>query len=413
MNGFSEQVQTDGTNWTSVSYSYSGNGCLTNNSETGQSLSYDYDNRLIAVSSQQSAVSYIYDAAGARVGRIDGTTTNYFVVDYVDGLKRPLAETDSSGAITRYYVWSGSMLLCHIEANGNAYYYHSDELGSTLALSDETGAVTDQFAYMPYGYAMHSGTNSTPFQWLGGYGVYYDEATDLHLTLHRAYSSSLKCFIQPDPLGIDGGANVYAMANLNPLFFVDPYGLCADSFGSKALSFGQSALNGLGSVLSAPDRFLNWATGTDEYDRFNVAVNTPIPYDDMIVGGLGMLTKSGAFLSALKFANKVEDAIPDGPVIIGETMRRVSTAAKQYPGATILDDMPNFKAMGMSADEVTSSMMQYNRQWILEQMRSGKEIIDIGSDANRATPSIFYQMEQNMLKNYQQLHPEFSGAVSP
>jgi hypothetical protein len=102
-----------------------------------------------------------------------------------------------------------------------------------------------------------------------------------------------------------------------------------------------------------------------------------------------------------------------GPVIIGETMSRVEAAATKYPGAKILNDMPDFKAMGMNADQVTSSMMQYNRKWMLEQMRSGRQIIDIGAHANRANPSIFYQMEQNMLRNYQKLHPEFSGAVSP
>lgn len=74
-------------------------------------------------------------------------------------------------------------------------------------------------------------TTATPFQWLGGYGVYYDSDTELHLTLHRAYSSTMKRFIHPDPLGIDGGANVYMWANMNPLAFVDPYGLCADSAG--------------------------------------------------------------------------------------------------------------------------------------------------------------------------------------
>lgn len=102
-----------------------------------------------------------------------------------------------------------------------------------------------------------------------------------------------------------------------------------------------------------------------------------------------------------------------GPVVIGETMARVEQAAAKIPGSKILNDMPDFRSMGMNADQVTSSMMQYNRKWILEQMRSGRQIIDIGADANRATPSIFYQMEQNMLKNYQKLHPEFSGAVSP
>ncbi len=97
---------------------------------------------------------------------------------------------------------------------------------------------TDQYAYMPYGVATHTGNSQTPYQWLGGFrlrystarqdGVYYDHTTDLHLTLHRAYSSDMRKFISPDPLGIDGGVNVYAYANLNPLFFVDPLGLCAD-----------------------------------------------------------------------------------------------------------------------------------------------------------------------------------------
>jgi hypothetical protein len=67
--------------------------------------------------------------------------------------------------------------------------------------------------------------------------------------------------------------------------------------------------------------------------------------------------------------------------------------------------------MGMNRDQVTSAMMQYNRKWILEQMRSGRQIIDVGADVNRAKPSIFYEMERNMLKNYQKLHPEFKNVT--
>lgn len=91
-----------------------------------------------------------------------------------------------------------------------------------------------------------------------------------------------------------------------------------------------------------------------------------------------------------------------GPVIVGETMSRVTEAARGVPGAKILNDMPTFTG---TADQVTSSMMQYNRKWILDQMRSGRPIMDIGTDATRQTPSIFYQMEQNMMQNYQKLHP--------
>ena len=42
-------------------------------------------------------------------------------------------------------------------------------------------------------------------------------------------------------------------------------------------------------------------------------------------------------------------------------------------------------------------------------MKNGRKFIDIGTDPNRKLPSIFYQMEQNMLKNYENLYP---GAVN-
>jgi hypothetical protein len=60
---------------------------------------------------------------------------------------------------------------------------------------------------------------------------------------------------------------------------------------------------------------------------------------------------------------------------------------------------------------MANEMMAYNRKWLLEQMRSGRKILDIGLDANRKTPSIFYQMEQNMIKNYKILHPEWSQHI--
>jgi hypothetical protein len=91
-----------------------------------------------------------------------------------------------------------------------------------------------------------------------------------------------------------------------------------------------------------------------------------------------------------------------GTTVIGEGMARVEAAAAKIPGSVILNDMPIFSG---TADQVTSQMMQYNRQWILEQLRSGNTIIDLGFDINRARPSIFYQMEQNMINNYNLLHP--------
>ena len=91
-----------------------------------------------------------------------------------------------------------------------------------------------------------------------------------------------------------------------------------------------------------------------------------------------------------------------GQTIVGEGMKRVITAAAKRPGSVILNNMPKFSG---SATQVTSKMMTYNRLWILQQLRSGRPILDIGVDVARKTPSIFYQMEQNMMKNYLKLHP--------
>jgi hypothetical protein len=87
-------------------------------------------------------------------------------------------------------------------------------------------------------------------------------------------------------------------------------------------------------------------------------------------------------------------------------MVRVRSAAGKIENARILDDMPDFASSGMKPHEVTSAMMQFNRKWILEQLRSGKTIVDIGRDPNRRLPSIFYDMESNMLRNYLKRHPD-------
>lgn len=96
--------------------------------------------------------------------------------------------------------------------------------------------------------------------------------------------------------------------------------------------------------------------------------------------------------------------------VIGEGMARVEVAASKIPGAKILNDMPKFTG---TRTQVTSQMMTYNRQWILQQMRSGRPILDIGRDLYRANPSIFYQMEQNMMKNYLKLHPNAFQVIKP
>jgi RHS repeat-associated protein len=258
--------------WYDRNYTYDNNGCLTQENvsrpewntnsaiqEYTTDYGWDFDNRLVSVTGGASSTStaYLYDAGGARIGRIANGVTNCFVLDYRAPLKMPLAETDADGNITRYYIWSSHGLLAHLDVNPSTgaitatRYYHADEQGSTLALTDENGAVTDQFSYSPYGKCTaRTGTTQTPFQWLGGIAV-QNEGDGLYYMLNRYYSADMKRFIQQDPSGIDGGVNLYAYCVNNPTAYSDPFGLCADYSSPFANNTGRSLSPSIPSVAGA------------------------------------------------------------------------------------------------------------------------------------------------------------------
>nr|WP_244131742.1 RHS repeat-associated core domain-containing protein [Burkholderia multivorans] len=61
--------------------------------------------------------------------------------------------------------------------------------------------------------------NSLRFQ-----GQQEDEETGLHYNRHRYYDPSSGRFVSKDPIGLDGGINVYQYAD-NPTGWIDPLGL--------------------------------------------------------------------------------------------------------------------------------------------------------------------------------------------
>ncbi len=56
-------------------------------------------------------------------------------------------------------------------------------------------------------------------------GQYFDSEIGLNYNMARDYDPALGRYVESDPIGLDGGVNSYAYANLNPLAFVDPFGL--------------------------------------------------------------------------------------------------------------------------------------------------------------------------------------------
>jgi RHS repeat-associated protein len=235
--------------WRGYTPSYNPEGQMTNLMEAYQSwssanhLSWSDAGLLIGYSGLRSTNLWIdtppmpdwgltesYDGLGARTVRTDEGIPHRYLVDRVGRLKVPLMETDENNTAVRYYIWApGIGLLAQIEAGGVIHYVHADEIGSTLAMTDSNGDVTDQFAYSPWGELLgRTGTNTTTFTFVGGGGVTW-EGGSLYRMGARYYDARLKRWLSADPIGMAGGANLYLYASANPLFWVDLLGLCGES----------------------------------------------------------------------------------------------------------------------------------------------------------------------------------------
>jgi RHS repeat-associated protein len=65
-------------------------------------------------------------------------------------------------------------------------------------------------------------------------GQRLDPESGLYYMRGRHYSPQLGRFVQPDPIGYEGGLNLYAYVNNDPLNFTDPMG--TEPSGSKSAS---------------------------------------------------------------------------------------------------------------------------------------------------------------------------------
>jgi RHS repeat-associated protein len=186
---------------------------------------FDYEHRLTSISGTDS-IQYAYDGSGNRLEAVrDGVTTRYIY----DAAGNLLAEADGLNNITRYYI-HGQGLLAMVNPADEIYCYHFDAIGSTIAMTDETQAMVNTYAYTPFG-SIANEQESLPqsFKYVGQHGV-MAEPNGFYYMRARYYDPEVGRFISEDPIGFGGGdVNLYAYVGNNPILFVDPWGLCSES----------------------------------------------------------------------------------------------------------------------------------------------------------------------------------------
>jgi RHS repeat-associated protein len=141
-----------------------------------------------------------------------------------------IEETNTSGTMTRDYIFFAGRRIAWRDSSGNVYYYFVDAIGSTRAVTNATGTTCFNADYYPYGQENDYNTSCSPTYKFTGYE--FDSETGNYYAYARYYSPRLGRFLSADLLGGNISSpqslNRYAYALNNPETFIDPLGLCPD-----------------------------------------------------------------------------------------------------------------------------------------------------------------------------------------
>ena len=193
-------------------FTYDGNGSPT--TYRGTSLTYDPEARATAIGGLTAG----YRSDGLRAWKsLDGSKT-YFLYDE-DG--DPVVEMDSNGAVLSSNVFAPDGLVARDQA-GTWTQYAFDEEGNVAQRLSATGTVLSSSVYDGYG---GGGVTPDPFGYHAQDGYYTDVETGLVYCQNRYYDPGTGRWFTRDPIGYDGGINLYGYCESGPVGVADPSGL--------------------------------------------------------------------------------------------------------------------------------------------------------------------------------------------
>ncbi len=232
---------------TSIAYQYDGNGNLT--SDGLRNFAYDDENQLVQVWVngqwfsqftydgkmrrrirqefawqggawvQTNAVYYVYDGNLVIQER---TAANLPAVTYTRG-KDLSGSFDGAGGI-------GGLLSMTLNAavgptSSNSFFYHCDGNGNVTMLLNPSQAVVAKYLYDAFGNILSMSGSMAAANVYRFSSKEWHQNSGLVYYLYRYYDPNLQRWPNRDPIGENGGINLYGFVGNNPLDRVDRLGL--------------------------------------------------------------------------------------------------------------------------------------------------------------------------------------------
>lgn len=211
--------------------SYDDNGNMTDDGAT-RTFEWDAANRLVAINYTGTAKrsEFTYDGLSRRVGmkELDGQTVLSDVRIVWEGMEEFEERDTATNAVLKRFFAEGEQRFATLNAQPTTLnlLYTRDHLGSVREVHDvSTGQLMARYDYDPYGVRTKAGGVAGFEADFGFTGHWHHEASGLELAPYRAYDSALGRWISRDPIGEEGGINLYGYVGGQPISFTDPLGL--------------------------------------------------------------------------------------------------------------------------------------------------------------------------------------------
>ena len=171
---------------------------------------------------------------GQRVERIETNgstmTHHYYLYDGISLIDRRTGTAPNTAAIDRRFFTEGEQRLTG--ETWENYHYCRDHLGSVREVVKWDGTLAARYDYDPYGkrqtqYQSNDYSDGCHLGFTGHITLPSLVAGELELILahYRAYDPDLGRWLSSDPLGEEGGINLYGYVSGSPSEEIDPMGL--------------------------------------------------------------------------------------------------------------------------------------------------------------------------------------------